>query len=397
MSFTAPNAASAAILREPQPVATRMALLGSTYNGFHPMARGPTVAFAPETDTGAADTGPLRLDDAISLLSSLGEEAEESADEADAAEDEDDPGAEDGDADADETQASDQEAAEDDAPDEDDPASEEPGEDEEAEPAEPAIDAPKFWSAEEKALFAKAPPDVQLLIAAKDQAAEKRVYEAKEEAAAARKDASVIGEFKAVIDQQVQRAQTIFQGKWDGVDWAQWARENAQEAFAAKIEHDQELEALKELRTAQAATEAEEHRQFLATEAAKLREAGHVLADREKGRAEKQKLVAYAQTQNVPAESLQWAGAVELTVLHKAMLWDEAQAKLAANPVKASPIPKKPAPAPAAKPVTSVRPTAAAPPRKAVAVRQRQEVVQKAMKSGRMDDAVAALKALEKG
>lgn len=398
MSFTASNAASAAILREPQPVATRTALLGSTYSGFHPMARGPMVAFAPETDTGAADTGPLRMDDAISLLSTLGDdggEDEEPAGEADAEEEE--PGAEDGDEPDDEIEASDQEAAEDDAP-EDDPASEdEPGEDEEAEPAEPAIDAPKFWSAEEKAVFAKAPPDVQLLIAAKDQAAEKRVYEAKEEAAAARKDASVIGEFKAVIDQQVERAQTIFQGKWDGVDWAQWAKENAQEAFAAKIEHDQELDALKELRTAQAATEAEEHRQFLATEAAKLRDAGHVLADREKGRAEKQKLVAYAQTQNVPAESLQWAGAVELTILHKAMLWDDAQAKLAANPVKASPIPKKPAPAPAAKPVTSVRPTAAAPPRKAVAIRQRQEVVQKAMKTGRMNDAVEALKALEKG
>lgn len=389
MSFNTPDATSAATLRGPQPVAARSALLGSTYAGFHPMARGPMVTFAPATDTGA-DEGPLSVDDAVSLLTAVDEEAEAPPDPENAAT----SAAEEAAAD-DEDEASDQEAVEDDAPDEDDPASEdEPDEDEEAEPAEPAIDAPRFWSAEEKAVFAKAPPDVQLLIAAKDQAAEKRVYEAKEEAAAARKDASVIGEFKAVIDQQVERAQTIFQGKWDGVDWAQWARENPQEAFQAKIEHDQEAEELAKLQTAQTATAAEEHRQFLKDEAAKLRDAGHVLADREKGGAEKQKLVAYAKTAGVTAESLQWASALELTILHKAMLWDAAQANVAARPVKPAPT-KKPDPAPAAKAAGPVRPAAAAPPRKSVAMRQRQEVVGKAMKTGRMDDAVVALLALE--
>lgn len=394
MSLNTPEATSAAILREPQ-LSHRSVLMGTTYAGFHPMLRGPQVTFAPDTDAGGGD-GPISVDAAISLLTATDEEPD--ADDGDEPEPDPDNAATDEEAadEDDETQASDQEAAEDEAPDEDDPASEdEPGEDEEAEPAELAIDAPKFWSAEEKAVFAKAPPDVQLLIAAKDQAAEKRVYEAKEEAAAARKDASVIGEFKAVIDQQVQRAETVFQGKWDGVDWAAWARENAQEAFAAKIEFDEEQKALDQLRTTQAATEAEEHRQFLATEAAKLRDAGHVLADREKGKAEKQKLIAYAQAASVPAESLQWASAVELTVLHKAMLWDELQAKQVANPIKPTPAPKKPAPAPVAKVAGTVRPAAAPPPRKALAVRVRQEVVGKALKTGRMDDAVAAWMAIE--
>lgn len=386
---------------------SKPALIGSASAVFsastalNQQARGPTVAFAPPDDGGA-----LSIDAAISLLSE-GEVTEEpAAEDVAAAEDpeqEDETVAEDeaepAEDDTEELEASDQEAVEDDAP-EDDPASEEADEDVAEEPAEPVVDPPTFWSAEEKALFAKAPPEVQKIIAARDAESNRQVSLAKEEAAKARKDAQVISEFGDKITSELERARTIFQGKWDGVDWAAWARENADEAIAAKFEFDAEQEELRRLETAQAATEAETHRQFLATEAAKLKEAGHILADPEKGKAEKQRLIAYAQSANVPAESLQWAGAAELTILHKAMRYDELQARMVANPPKPA-TPKKPEPAkaPAAaapKPPGQVRPAAAAPPRKSVIQRRNADVIQRAMKSGRMDDAVAALKAIER-
>jgi len=374
-------------------------------------ARGPMVAFdrAGEGGGAAADDGPLSEADALNLLTAAEEEGGVE-DDADAADGEDDAADADGDddedveasADDDEDtgdDASDQEAADDDAP-EDDPASEEDGEDEGDEPDEPAIDAPKFWSAEEKAVFATAPRNVQMLVAAKDAEYSRQVSLAKEDAAAARKDASIISEIGDKLEAELERSRTIFQGKWDGVDWAQWAKENPQEAFQAKLEYDQEQEELQRQETAAAATQAEARRQFLKDETAKLKEMGHVLADPEKGKAEKAKLVAYAESQGRTAADLAWAGAWELSVLHKAMLWDELQAKAAATP---RPVPAKrpekaaPAKAPAAaapKAPGHVRPSAAAPPRRNVIQRRRTEVIGRALRTGRQDDALAALEAI---
>lgn len=321
------------------------------------------------------DAGPISVDDAVNLLSADDEDlAPEDGDEAPAGDDIED-------------EADDQPADGDDAPDDDEPASEDdPDEDEGEEPAEPAISAPEFWSAEEKALFAKASPDVQLLVAAKTKEAEKRVYEAKEEAATARKEASVIGDVRQAIDQQLERAEGIFRGRWDGVDFVEWARTDPQEAFAAKLEFDQEQEQLSQLRTAQAATESEEHRQFLRAEHGKLAEAKHVLADPEKGREAKKALVEYATQNGYDPADLRWAGAKELITLHKAMLFDQAQARLAQKPKAPAPTEKKPNP---------VRPAGPPPSRRETQARTRKSTLGRAYATGKMDDAVAALLALE--
>jgi hypothetical protein len=363
----------------------RSALFAST--GFNPMLRGPQISLAPETDAApaATDSGPISVDDAVQTLLTA-------SDEDLAPEDGDDPDEE---ADPeDETEAEDQSAAEDDAP-EDEPASEDAeDEDEEQEPdPEPAIDAPRFWSAEEKALFAKAPTELQHLVAAKDAEAEKRVYQAKEEAAAARKDASIIAEVRTVIDQQVERAQTIFQSKWDGIDWARWAREDVAEYAAAKEEFEAEQLELRKMQTAQAATAGEEHRQFLLAENAKLAEVAPDLADPVHGRTRKAALIEHLRSRGYTDEDLKWAGAKELDDAYCAMQWRQAKAKAKADPPKLKqPEPAKVAPQKSAGPV---RPAAAAPPRKSVIQRQRTETVGKALKSGRMDDAVAALLVLE--
>lgn len=320
---------------------------------------------------------PLRLDDAVTLLT-----------EADAAPDgEAEPDEAEGDEIDDE--AGDQPEGEDDAP-EEEPASDDAEDDEDEPDPEPVIDPPKFWSSEEKAAFAKAPPEVQKIIAAKDAEYSRQVSLAKEETAEARKEASVIGQVKTEIDKHLQRAQQIFQGKWDGIDWAQWAKDDVATYAAAREEYAAEQAEVQRLQTAQAATQAEEHRQFLRDEAAKLRDLGHPLVDPQKGTAEKQALLAYAQASGFQPNDLAWAGANELAILHKAMLYDKAQANLKASPpkLKTAPTPAKAAP---------VRPGAPPTPRRETASRQKREVVGRAFATGKMDDAVLAVLAMEKG
>lgn len=331
------------------------------------------------TETGA-DDAPLRFDDAVNLLAQsegVAPEGEAPPEEEEEAEEiAPDQGEGDG-----EAPASDEE-----------PASDEPAEDEEAEPEPvPVIDPPKFWSSEEKATFAKAPPEVQQLVAAKDAEYSRQVSLAKEEAAEARKDASVIGEVRQVIDKHLERVQRIFQGKWDNIDWAQWAKEDVASYAAAREEFAAEQAELQKLQTAKAATESEEHRQFLKDEGAKLRESGHVLADPVKGPEAKKALVAYAESNGLGPKDLAWAGATELQILHKAMLYDQAQTNL-----RKAPPTLKTAPQPAAK-AAPVRPGTPPPPRKETAVRRTKEVVGRAFQSGKMDDAVQAWLAMEKG
>jgi len=328
-----------------------------------------STASAPTADASA----PLTIDDAVSLLT------DEPVEYADAPAEE-----------AQTDQASDDQAdVGDDAPDEDDPASEEAPEDDEdaEEPQAAAIQAPEFWSAEEKALFAQAPPDVQMLVAAKTAEAEKRVYSAKEEAAEARKAASGVAEQGEKLDQFLSHAESLFRDRWDGVDFVAWAATDPQAAFQAKLEYDAEQQAISQARSAREAAQTQEHRQFLSVEFGKLKEAGSPLADPQKGKEARTELLTYMTSQGIPEEAFSWASASELTIAHKAMLYDKLQAERARKPIVA-------APNPAQGKATATRPTAPPPPRKVVTERRRVEVVTRAMKTGKMDDAVAAVLAL---
>lgn len=378
------------------PAPSRLTLMSAT---APLMLRGPAVAFAPDTETGAsAESGPLRIDDAVSLLSAMGDEGP--TDEPDGDPEADD-GADDGDEDGEdaedddtEDEADDQPADGDDAPDDDDPASEDADEDErEATAADPVVDPPTFWSAEEKALFAKAPPEVQKVIAAKDAEYSRQVSLAKEEASEARKDAAIIGEINAAVAKHLDRAASIFQGKWDGMNWAQLAQDDVTSYAVYQEQYKAEQAELQRLQTAYAATAAEEHRQFLKSEGQKLRDAGHLLADPQKGPETKRRLVAYAEAKGYAPTDLQWAGARELDTLFKAMLYDEARAK----PLKSAPKPKTAPAKPAPKTAASVRPSTPPPARRETASRRTREVVGRAFASGKMSDAVQALLAMEKG
>jgi hypothetical protein len=343
-----------------------------------------------------SDEGVLGLDEATALLAGAEQEDADPGDEGEGedSEDEADDGADDSDdVDAsadDEDSASDQEASDEDAP-EEDPASEDDAEDEDDAPAEPVSDPPKFWSAEEKALFAKAPAELQQVISARDAEYSRQVSLAKEEAATARKEASVITDVKSAIDKQLERAETVFKGKWDGVDWAQWAKDDVAEYAAAKEEFEAEQRELEALRTSQEATAREEHRQFVKAESARLAELVPVFADPAKGPEIKRSVAEMLREDGFPVEAIQAAGALELRLAYEALQWRQAQKRLAQKPQP------KPEPAKVEKKAPGVvKPVAAAPPRKAIVQRKTQEVVSRAHKTGRMDDAVAALMALER-
>jgi hypothetical protein len=371
------------------PATSRQALFAGVTGSF--MLRGPQVAFAPDNDGGSSD-GPLSMDDAISILTS-----DEAPDGDTETEDEAELEAADTEArDDDEDEAEDQSAAEDDAPEQDDPASEDSeDEDEEAEPdPEPVVEPPRFWSAEERALFAKAPPEVQRIIVAREAEASRQVSLAKEAAAEARKESQVIAEFGDKIGEALERAQSIFTGKWDNIDWAQWAREDVSSYAAAKEEFEAEQAELTRLQAAHEAAQKETHRQFMATESVKLAEAVPELADPTEGRNRKAELVAMLREDGFSPDDLMWAGAKELRIAWEALQWRRANAKAKADPPKPAKTPE-PAKAKAPKPAGPVRPAAAAPPRKTVIQRRKAEVVGRAFKTGRMDDAVAAVLALE--
>lgn len=325
----------------------------------------------------ANDSAPLAMDEAVSLLTA----ADDDLDDAPA-----DQGAE---GSTEHEDAADDQAADDVEASDDDPTGDDAEDDEGAdgESAEPTVPAPEFWSAEDKAIFAKAPPEVQQVIVARMGEADRQVKLAKEEAAAARKEASTVADTRAAVDGFLERAQSLFRDKWDGVDWAQWAQDDPTAAFQAKLEYEAELDALNKANAAREATEAQEHQQFIRDEMAKLKEAGHPLADPDvtKAKAARQELATYLTGQGVPPEALKWASAEELKLAHKAMLYDRLQADLA----RKSP-PKNPSAAGPAAP----KPSAPPPPRKVVNERKRTEVVGRAMKTGKVDDAVAALLAL---
>jgi hypothetical protein len=258
------------------------------------------------------------------------------------------------------------------------------GEEEEPEaekPAEPVVPAPNFWNDDEKAVFATAPPEVQKLVADKIAESSKHATLATEQAALYRKEADIIGQAVEMIDTQLSAAKETFGSRWSSFtpeQWAEWAAEDLQAATVAKFQHDAEQKQLVELSQAREAAEAEQHRQFLREQAGKLAEVAPALLEA----SARTELIGYLTEQGMAPQDLKWAGAVELSIAHKAMLWDRAQANLA----------KKPIPQPTQRSATPVRP-AGAQQRGSSQSRQVQALEARFAKSGSMEDALALRRA----
>jgi hypothetical protein len=321
------------------------------------------------------ETGAITVDQAVGLL---GEAPREAAPAAEPPRDDDHPTIE-----AEPT-------AEDEAP-EPEAVTGEPDDGAPTDAAEPPIRAPQSWDAEAKAKFEALPRDLQEVVLARETDRDKAVQRSVQEAADARKlaqakaaEAESVTQIKAALDQIVPVALQTFRHKWS--DWtptrqAEMARADPAGYVARKAEFEAEAAEMGRLNAVNQQAQQVAYQHFVQSESAKLATVAPALADARDGPGRRQALAAYLRREGVPVDQIPMLDANTIRLAHKALLWDEAQAK-AATAAR----PSRPASAP-----PPVRPAAAqaAPSR----TRSRDVAIQRLDQSGSVDDAVRALKA----
>lgn len=349
--------------------------------------------------TTSTDSAPLSMDQAVAALTST-DEPQVSDDAAADAADEVEPDAvePDDEAPADESEG---DPTPDEADDpEEDPAIEGEEDDEpESDPELPVIAAPKSWDAAERAEFAKLPRAAQEIVAAREVERDKAVSRAQSEASEARKlvetELAGVGEIKTRLDQAVTKAQTVFAGKWDGIDWLTFAREDQAAYTIAKAEFDADQAELASIEAAQAEaarvqrdTEDREFQSYLQAEREKLTTEAPDLVDPVEGPARIAKVAKYLLSKGVTSTQLENISAFELSLAYDGLRFREGKDALkkatSAKPATAT------KPALKAAPTKTATPSAAAPARPSPQ-RSVEQARTRLDKSGSVDDAVALL------
>jgi len=240
-----------------------------------------------------------------------------------------------------EAEAPAEESAEEPADDAEPEAEEEPAE-EEAEPA-PAVEAPHFWSAEDKAAFAKAPPEVQAAIVEHENNRNRAAEQFIQRSAEATKQYQTAAEKLNELFEAARLNEDLF----GPVDWEEWLRTNPGEALAAQHK-------VQQLQAAKAEADRNAFASFLQEEGRKLPTVAPELADPVEGPKRRAELGQYLVSQGVPPEQLTAASAVELSIAYKAMKFDQAQAAAkTATTRKPIEAPRKPVKPTSAQPGTS--------------------------------------------
>jgi hypothetical protein len=251
------------------------------------------------------------------------------------------------------------------------------------EPAQaPAIEAPTSWDAEAKALFAQLPAELQTKVAGiqaqRDRETTQALERAVETTRRAEAQASHVGQFKAALDQLLPRAQQVFAGRWDGIDWAAEARADPVATYQAQLQMQAEQQELGRLQAAHEHANQLAYSQFLAAEDQKLPKLVPELADPEKGPARRKELAAFLVGAGIPEQMLGGIDAVQTAIAYDAMRYRQLKAQAAAQLKK---------PAPAARP--GQRPTA--PPPGSPQQRTAAVVANRFAQTRSVNDAVAVL------
>lgn len=263
----------------------------------------------------------------------------------------------------------------------------EPGDDGEAETQEPeaeeapVVDAPHWWTAEDKAHFAKLTPEAQAIVARQEAIRESVTSKAKEEAAAERKRAEAevkaYSETMQALGQWLPQAVETFKSRWDGVNWAELQRDySAEEVNEWRFQYEAEQQQITAAQQAAQQATAQERQRFLADEGEKLAKLVPALVDPEKGANRRNELLSYIVSQGIAPEQTRDLPAAAIHLAWKAQQYDNAQASLAA---KTKPIPQR----------ANVQPTAA--PQRTSQTRSVEQISARLSKSGSIDDAVALL------
>jgi hypothetical protein len=291
-------------------------------------------------------TDSLSVDAAVGLLNDAPEEApaEIKANEPDAVE-ADEPDTEDNDIEA---------PPEADDPDAPETASE--GEGEEVEAAQPPIEPPHFWSAEAKARFAELPYELQLVVQENEKAGSKAATQRLEEATLAKKAAEAKAEVLASLAERIEaaaeQAEATFANRWAGMDQAAWlklSRENPNQYIQLKAQHDAEMNAVQQARSAKDATSQVEHARWVSEQETLLKTIAPDLTDPVKGPANRGAVAEYLKSQGVAEQALSNVGALEVSIAWKAMQYDKGRTALKPRPA-AEKAPIRPAASPSQSP-----------------------------------------------
>lgn len=279
----------------------------------------------------------------------------------------------------------------------DDDASEaaEPGDDVETEEQATveAVDAPKWWDAEKKAIWATLSADQQAAVSDQEAKRETVVQKAKETAAAAKQQAdheftqaqSVLTTLQQVVPVWAKQ----FEDQFAGIMWDEWAARLPETGpeDTAEFLRTQAAYNTKRAQLAHAMQLAEQGRQqahqaFLREEMAKLPALDADLGHPEKGPALRKALGEYLVSEGVHPSQLDQMDAVVMKIAHKAKKYDDAQISLKAKPQTP---PQRPALAPTAQPSRSSQ------------QRSVEQLNARLTRSGSVEDAMALLQARRKG
>ena len=277
--------------------------------------------------------GPLSVDQAIANLAGPPPEVETPEVEPVEAEPEDAPETEDA-------------TTSEDADSEDDSPGDEGEEAEAEEEAVAPVPAPTWWKADAKAKFAELPSELQAVVLEQESVREKVVAEVKAQAAetvkAAQKELAGVQTLADQLNDFLPQAIETFRGRWgEAPDWAEVVRlQGAEEAFILKAQWEQEQSQIVQLRQATAQAEAQARQVFLQNEFKTLAEIAPDLTDPATGAEKRTAITVYLGEAGIDYEAINNISAREMVIAHKAMLWDQAQAKsktLASKPQTAKP------------------------------------------------------------
>lgn len=211
------------------------------------------------------------------------------------------------------------------------------GEEQEEQEPSAAVNAPAWWTAEDRALWPTLSPEVQAVVARQEQLREKALGKLKQEAAEERNRAAAetkgMGELRSRLATVAERAEQVFADRWpDNIDWVAVANEyGAEEATKLRFQHDQDKADRDQAKAAAATAETVEHRAFVQKEMAALATIEPELADPKAGPARRAKVQQFLQGLGVPQEQLRWASAVEFALAYDAMRYRDAKATMASG------------------------------------------------------------------
>ena len=181
----------------------------------------------------------------------------------------------------------------------------------------PQLEPPRWWSKTNKELFKQLTPELQAVVHEQEETREKVVARVKQESADAKKQAD---DRAAKLDHQigiivplVTKAQDVFKGRWEGVDWAAVAQQvDPQEYNRLKAEYEKEQQTLTHLETAATVLEQQQLAEFQAGERDKLKTVAPDLVDEKLGPQRRRAISQFLLELKFPADRVNRMSAEEL-------------------------------------------------------------------------------------